>query len=405
MAGGPAGADEMATLPPAQRTERVRMDVGLCYETVKPARGGCEHYISDLARRLARDGHGVHLFASNWDADALPASTVCHRIPPTSGPRFLRPWRFGRACLEALSANPVDVSIGFDKTWGQDILYPQGGLHSASRAHNLLKHPTGLARRAAVLARAFDPTSYSFTRLERQQYQTPPRPIILAISRMVRDHFQEYLGIAESSVRVLHAAIDPDRFAVDDRPAHRDRERKAWGVSSDEFVGLFVAMNYRLKGLGQLIRSLVHVPLKPRFRLVVVGGTNFGRYESLARHLGVIDRIKFLGFQPDPRDVYFAADFLVHPTFYDPCSLVALEALACGLPVVTTRYNGASEMLSPPADGLVVQDPHNARELAGALADMIDAFRLPARKAAADEAGRRWTFEDHYRRLLPALED
>ena len=63
------------------------MDVGLCYESVRPARGGCEHYISDLARRLARDGHRVHLFASDWDADALPASTIYHRLPPATGPR------------------------------------------------------------------------------------------------------------------------------------------------------------------------------------------------------------------------------------------------------------------------------------------------------------------------------
>jgi len=381
------------------------MDVGLCYESVVPARGGCEHYISDLARRLARDGHGVHLFASDWDADALPAATVYHRIPPASGPRFVRPWRFGRACLEALNAKPVDVSIGFDKTWGQDILYPQGGLHSASRAHNLLKHPPGKARAAARFVRTFDPTSYSFARLERQQYLTQPTPIILAISRMVRAHFQEYLGIPEKSVRVLHAAIDPDRFMADDRPARRDRERRSWGVGSDETIGLFVAMNYRLKGLGPLIGSLLHAPREPRFRLVVVGSAKFGRYESVARRLGVLDRVKFLGFRADPRDAYFAADFLVHPTFYDPCSLVAMEALACGLPVVTTRYNGAGELLSPPDDSLVVQNPHDSRELADAISNLIDPSRVPARKTAAADAGRRWTFDDHYRQLLSVFEE
>ena len=79
--------------------------------------------------------------------------------------RFLRPWRFARSCLEALARHPVDVSVGFDKTWGQDILYPQGGVHSASRAHNLLKHPPGPARAAARLVRALDPAAYSFARL------------------------------------------------------------------------------------------------------------------------------------------------------------------------------------------------------------------------------------------------
>jgi len=381
------------------------MHVGLCYERVLPARGGCEHYISDLARRLARDGHTVHLFASDWDAAALPSSIVYHAIRAPTGPRFLRPWRFAAACEQALKSNPVDVSMGFDKTWGQDILYPQGGLHSASRAHNLLKHPPGATRTAARLLRTFDSASYSFARLERKQYLTLPPPTILAISRMVRGHFQQYLGIPESAVRVLHCAIDPDRFAADDRPARRERERQSWGVTPDEIVGLFVAMNYRLKGLAPLLRSLVHVRSERPFRIAVVGNPMFARYESLARSLGVHDRVKFLGFRADTRNAYFASDFLVHPTFYDPCSLVALEGLACGLPVLTTRYNGASELIEPPQAGIVVQDPHNAEQLGDAITNMLDPARLSERKAAAQEAGRNWTFEDHYRQLLAVFEE
>jgi UDP-glucose:(heptosyl)LPS alpha-1,3-glucosyltransferase len=139
--------------------------------------------------------------------------------------------------------------------------------------------------------------------------------------------------------------------------------------------------------------------------LIVVGNAKYAHYESLARRLGVHDRVNFLGFRADPRDAYFAADFLVHPTFYDPCSLVVVEALACGLPVVTTQYNGASELLTPPTDGLIVRDPHDARELAAAIADMCDPAKLAARKTAAAEAGRRWTFEDHYRQLLGVFEE
>ena len=381
------------------------MDVGLCYESVVPARGGCEHYISDLARRLARDGHAVHLFASKWDATALPSSTLYHQVPAPTGPRFLRPWRFGSACLEAIRQNPVDVSMGFDKTWGQDILYPQGGLHTASRAHNLLKHPPGIARAAARVVRAVDPASYSFAKLERRQYLSVHPPVILAISEMVRGHFREYLGIPESDVRVLHAAIDPGRFAADDRPVRRERERGVWGAAPDEAVGLFVGMNYRLKGLGPLLRALAHIPSDRKVRLAVIGGQRFDRYEALARRLGVADRVQFLGFRSDPRDAYFAADFLVHPTFYDPCSLVVLEALACGLPVITTQYNGARELFTEPDEGLVVRDPHDAAALAKAITDVADPRTLPARKVAAAAAGRRWTFEDHYRRLLAVFEE
>lgn len=381
------------------------MDIGLCYESVLPARGGCEHYIGDLARRLARDGHAVHLFACRWDSAALPAATVFHQLPAPTGPRFVRPWRFAESCLEAIRRHPVDVSIGFDKTWGQDILYPQGGVHSASRAHNLLKHPPGFARVAARIVRALDPAAISFARLERRQYLTPPRPLVLAISEMTGRHFRDYLGLPESEVQVLHAAIDPERFAADDRPARRDRERRGWEVAADEPVGLFVGMNYRLKGLAQLLRALVHVPADRRLRVIIIGSQKHARYQALARRLGVLDRVRFLGFRPDPRDSYFAADFLVHPTFYDPCSLVALEALACGLPVVTSRHNGAAEMLNPPTDGLVIADPHDAGELARALTEISDLDRLPARKVAAVEAGRRWTFDDHYRQLLGVFEE
>src|SRR5947209_11130008 len=115
------------------------MNLAFCYESVLPFRGGCETYIADLARRLVADGHEVHLYACQWDADRLPSSMHFHALEIGGGPRFLRPWRFGKACLEALQKRSHDVSIGFDKTWGQDVLYPQGGLHAASADYNIRK--------------------------------------------------------------------------------------------------------------------------------------------------------------------------------------------------------------------------------------------------------------------------
>src|SRR5262249_41762459 len=102
----------------------------------------------------------------------------------------------------------------------------------------------------------------------------------------------------------------------------------------------------------------------------------------------------------ETRNCYFAADFLVHPTFYDPCSLVVLEALACGLPVITSRFNGASELFTSPDAGYVVEDPHDHERLAGCMRRMLD----PAARGACAQAARRasalWTFEHHYRQLL-----
>jgi UDP-glucose:(heptosyl)LPS alpha-1,3-glucosyltransferase len=376
------------------------MDIAFCYENVLPSRGGCETYIADLARRLVADGHEVHLYSCRWDAGALPAALHYHPLAVPSGPRFLRPWRFGRACARALRGAGHDVSLGFDKTWGQDVLYPQGGLHAASAAHNVRKHAAPWARRLAGVLKALDLAHWSFTLLERKQYLGERRPLIVVNSDMVRDHFRRFLGIPPQALRVIRSAIDPERFVEHDRPRRRVEWRERWGIQPEETVALFAAMNYRLKGLEPLLHAVGLLPAGVPFRLLVAGDARTGAWERLARRLGVARRVRFVGPCAPMRNGYFAADFLVHPTFYDPCSLVVLEALACGLPVITTRYNGVGELLSPPHEGYVIDDPHEHGRLAWAMTQLLD----PARRAACAQAARRaaaaWTFEQHYRQLL-----
>jgi UDP-glucose:(heptosyl)LPS alpha-1,3-glucosyltransferase len=380
------------------------MEIALCYPTVNPARGGCETYIVDLARRLVRDGHGVHLYAQTWAADSLPAATHYHRVDVLSGPRCLRPWRFAAACEKLLQQASHDVSIGFDKTWGQDVLYPQGGLHAATQHNNKLKYATRLGRVGAAIGKWLDPAYWSFAALEKKQYFGEHRPSVIVNSRMVQGHFERFYGVPAESLNIVHSAIDPGRFVADDRPRRRHAERSAWGVDAETPTGLFIAMNYRLKGLAPLLQAVKALPAEVPFKLVVVGHRKDGEYKALAKDLGIAHRVQFCGFRSDPKDAYFGADFLIHPTFYDPCSLVVLEALACGLPVITTQYNGAAELF-PAEAGTVIQDPHDAAELAAAIATACDAGYRARAKVAARNAAAAWTFDDHYRKLLAVLQN
>jgi len=383
------------------------MKIAFCHENVVPARGGCETYIGDLARRLLADRHEVHLFSCRWDEAALPYGIHYHKLPPLRGPRFLRPWRFSAMCNDALRDCRHDVSMGFDKTFGQDVLYPQGGLHSASVEHNLRKYPSWLTRGLARLSKSLDLAHWSFARLERLQYLGVHRPQIIVNSHMVSRHFQRHYSIAPESLHVVRSAIDPNRFAEHDRPRRRLEWRQRWGIAPGETVALMAAMNYRLKGLEPLLHGVKRLLARadcqnpsPAFRLVVAGSPKTRPYKRLARRLGIDDRVRFVGHCPDMRNAYFAADVLVHPTFYDPCSLVVLEALACGLPVITTRFNGASELLKQGQEGYIVGDPHDHDHLAWCLAQMLDSGRRAACAQAARKAAGKWTFEDHYRRLL-----
>jgi UDP-glucose:(heptosyl)LPS alpha-1,3-glucosyltransferase len=375
------------------------MNIALCYESVLPSRGGCETYIAGLARRLVADGHEVHLYARNWDAEALPADLHLHRVAALRVPRFLRPWFFGAACRRALRSANHQVSVGFDKIAGLDVLYPQGGLYAATADHNLLKYRSPLVRSLGRLFKLLDPANQSFLALERSQFRHQPT-LVVAISDMVRRHFEHYYRLDPANLRLVRIAIDAERFDECDRPRRRLEWRQTWGLAPEHIVALFAAMNYRLKGLEPLLHAVARLPAPSTFRLLVAGGPETHSFERLARRLGIADRVHFAGYCPDMRNAYFAADFFVHPTFYDPCSLVVLEALACGLPIITTRYNGASELLHPPRESIVLDDPHDIGRLAGALQHLLD----PVRRAACAQAARRtaaqWTFEHHYRQML-----
>jgi UDP-glucose:(heptosyl)LPS alpha-1,3-glucosyltransferase len=383
------------------------MNIAFCYESVLPARGGCEMYITDLARRLLAERHEVHLYACRWDEQWMPAGIHYHPLSVVRGPRFLRPWRFAAACENALKQDRHDVSLGFNKTWGQDILYPQGGLHVASYHHNLRKFDSGGRRALARLCRLVDPAHRSFLRLERKQYLREPRPLIVVNSLMVRRHFQQFYGIPGDRIFVVRSAVDPTRFDEKDRPRRRQECRQQWGLDSAHTVGLFAAMNYRLKGLDPLlyaVRSLIRDPefrdSAGTFRLLVVGSPDVRAYEKLARRLGIARHVIFAGHCGDMRNAYFASDFLVHPTFYDPCSLVVLEALACALPVITTRANGASELLHPLQEGFVIDDPHDHTHLAWCMGQLLCPDRRRRYSVAARRTAASWTFDHHYQALL-----
>jgi UDP-glucose:(heptosyl)LPS alpha-1,3-glucosyltransferase len=375
------------------------MNIAFCYESVLTNRGGCETYIAGLARRLAADGHDVHLYACRWDA-GLPARVVIHPVHFAPCPRFLRPWFFSRACARALRGQNHQVTVGFDKIVGMDLVYPQGGLHVVAARHNLLKYRSPLTRTALRLLKWVDPAHLSYCALEKRQYLGPKKPLIIAISEMVHDNLREQYGLPADDIRLVRLATDAERLDECDRPRRRHEWRQRWGIEPDRTVGLFAAMNYRLKGLEPLLFAVRRLGTPTNFRLLVAGNPATAEYERLARRLGVADHVRFVGYCADMRNCYFAADFFVHPTFYDPCSHVVLEAMACGLPVITSRYNGASELLHPPREGLVLDDPHDHAHLAWCLAQMLD----PARRTACGQAARRtaaqWTFEQHYRQMM-----
>jgi UDP-glucose:(heptosyl)LPS alpha-1,3-glucosyltransferase len=165
-------------------------------------------------------------------------------------------------------------------------------------------------------------------------------------------------------------------------------------------------------GLPALLHAVAALLQRPEFRgappalrLLIAGSERAQPWERLAARLGIASYVRFATSLADHRTAFFTADFLVHPTFYDPCALVVLEALACDLPVITSRGNGASELMHPLQEGFIIDDPHDHAHLAWCLAQMLD----PARRRGCAQAARRtaaqWTFEHHYRLIVQAFQE
>jgi len=162
---------------------------------------------------------------------------------------------------------------------------------------------------------------------------------------------------------VIFNGVEMRSLAAEEVAKYRNKRRQLLGLSGEAPLVLFAAHNFRLKGLGELLRASV----AGEWVVLVVGNGRTAPYRRLAARLGLFHRVHFAGADRSMAGWYSAADVLAHPTWYDPCSRVVLEALSTGLPVVTTRHNGAGEVIEPGRNGEVVEDPGDYEELAAAI--------------------------------------
>ena len=387
------------------------MRLAICLERVEPRRGGAETYVADLCRRLIGAGCSVELFAESWDEQALHPSVVRRRVESRGWNRRARIWSFARNAEAALAEarDRYDCSIGFINTWAQDLLIPQGGVHPASLECNSKRFPAGWRRAFYKALKRSNPKFGQYLAIEREQYRPDRETMVVAVSRMVQGHLETYYQVPRDRTRIIPNAIDASRFAADDTSALRSRVRGEFGLARDDLVGLFVGHNFWLKGLAPLLEALAErrrdQPRARPIQLLVCGGGKLAPFRKRVERLGLSDVVKLAGFYPDVRACYWASDFFVSPTYYDPCSLVAFEALACGLPVITTTCNGAGEVLTPGRDGFVISEPDDRPALRAALERMTDDEDRVRMSRAAMDLGRAQSFDKHLERLLAAIEE
>jgi UDP-glucose:(heptosyl)LPS alpha-1,3-glucosyltransferase len=396
------------------------MKIGLAIESFDASRGGAEQWTSQYAHWLARAGHEVHVVAAHFgsavgsgeaafpgrlsqSADGLGSPP--HSPPPSTGvvPHLIeRPQTridFALATERAFEALDLDVTHDMGSGWHCQVFQPHGGSRTAAFEQNLHLLPRWLRPLKRHAAHCL-PRYREFRRLTMGQYMAEDR-IFIALSQMVARDFERFHGVRRSQIRIVYNGVDTERFSPDHRSHYRQVVRDELGVSDDETLLLIVAHNFRLKGVPVLAAAVERLrgegwPVK----LAVVGGKR-----PFQASRGDDRSIIYVGPAADTAPYYAAADLYVQPTFYDPCSLVVLEAWASGLPVVTSRFNGAGELMTPGVEGAMVADPSSVDELCSALRPLFDRDVRAGMSAAARRLALANSLERNGRNLLAVYEE
>jgi len=224
---------------------------------------------------------------------------------------------------------------------------------------------------------------------------------------VVAESFVSLHGIRTEQIRVVYNGVDCQRFSPDHRWQYRDAVRRHIGATNETLVLFLAAHNFRLKGVPQLLRVAAELAANRRpVRVVIAGGKHLEQWKLLAAKLGLGNRVTFLGIINDLVPYYTAADAYVHPTFYDPCSLVLLEAAASGLPIVTTRrYNGAAELFLEGSEILTVNEPTELDALYERIDGLFDEAARHKLGAAARKVALQHSFEENVAEILQVYDE
>ncbi len=329
--------------------------------------GGAEQYLRTLLGELRKEGHDLHVLANHWTDEAGFTFHKIGILPVTS---FLSVLSFSRNAAKELRRAKFDCIVSFERTEYQDIYRAGDGCHKAWLEIRREIEP------------AYKQLSFNINPLHRytlsiEKYIFKNTPLIVVNSSMVKEQIQRYYGTPEDKITVAYNGVDLNKYSPVNRGRWRPEMREAIGLGEHDKVILFVGSGFRRKGLETLIRSLPEVKRSlhgERLLAIVIGKGDSKAYRQLGESLGVEDELMFLGPRSGIEKFYAAADIFVLPTIYDPFSNACLEAMASGLPVVTTLNNGAAEIIEEGREGFVTSSVLDPSELAGKIVlSLVDA--------------------------------
>jgi len=325
--------------------------------------GGAERFVERALSALKAQGTDVSIIAREWSGDVKGVT-----VNPFYIGRTWRDMSFARGVQQIIASGQFDLVQSHERIPGCHIFRAGDGVHA-----------TWLELRNKPLD-ALSPWHRYTLAAEAAMFRHPNLKAVICNSKMVRDDIARRFGVPDDKLHVIYNGVDLEVFHPHLRDEHRSAMRKKVGVGDTAKVVLFVGSGYERKGLPTLLQAMASVNAE----LWVVGRDKAeAAMKQRAAELGIAGRVRFFGGQQDVRPFYGAADVFALPTQYDPFPNAVLEAMACGLPVVTTMTCGAAEIVGDRSGAVI--GTGDSQQLADALSGVIansDSLRAASRQLA-----------------------
>ncbi|HEY1751057.1 MAG TPA: glycosyltransferase family 4 protein [Caulobacteraceae bacterium] len=348
--------------------------VALVIFRLAPA-GGLEQHCLRLAAILCRRGAAVTLVTTRAPDGPLPEGAALELVAARGSSNHGHLAAFAADAARAV-AGRFERAVAFHAIPGFDAIF----VADPSRSR-----PAGL--------RALLPRYRAYAALERAALAPDGAQLVLTLSGAQREAFLANTGAAPERLALLPPTVDRKRAAAPPTPAQKVAARGRLGLPGAGPVWLWIGLQPQTKGLDRALAALAGVP---EARLIVCGLDPKSRagaaMAALAERLGVASRTAWLGFASEGTlaDAFAAADLLLHPSRADVTGTVILEALAAGLPAITTAVCGYGEHVVAADAGAVLPEPFSAaalsRALAGATPDALARWSANAAAYASRDA-------------------
>ena len=336
------------------------MKIALIRQRYNPY-GGAERFVERAMTALAKQNIEMTLLARDWlGAEQLAGEVRMIRCDPFYIGRVWRDWGFARSVCTALKTNAFDLVQSHERIAGCDVYRAGDGVHRQWLANR--SRGAGWFERIALV---LNPYHLYTQAAEKRLFESARLRAVICNSNMVKEEVRRHFGLAEDKLHVIYNGVDLAAFNPALRAAWRARKRAEFGLADSATVFLFVGSGFARKGLPQLLRAMTGVR---GAHLIVVGeDRELALMQATAANMKLSSRVHFAGAQKDVKPWYGMADCFVLPTLYDPFPNAALEAMACGLPLITSMQCGAAEFVESGVEGYTCRDALDVVELARCL--------------------------------------